>query len=86
MRTELIAGRHLLCGTILPINKLAVGQLWASADGSDHVVSITAISDGWVSFTWTEHGAQRHHEKTSFAFQCRYCLVVDGPETPEEFT
>lgn len=84
-RVETVRGRHLLCGGIIPVSALKVGQRWAQADGTDHEVEIVKIVDGWVTYTWeTSDGVTESHEKLSFPFQCRYCLVLDTPEVPAE--
>lgn len=84
VRTENVNGRWLLCGAILPGDSISNGQLWAAASGADHTVRVSGFRDGWVGYTWEERGARKYHEKEAFAFQCRYCLVLDGPTIPEE--
>lgn len=84
MRTELVNGRWLLCGCILPIEHIKHEQTWAAASGSEHTVQISAVRDGWVCYSWREKGQVRYHEKDSFAFQCRYCLVLPTADIPEE--
>lgn len=85
MRVELIHGRHLLCGHILANDQVRAGQKWAAADGSNRSVRIVAVAHDWVTYTWDEYGEPKYHDKSIFAFQCRYCLVLDGPEIPKEF-
>lgn len=84
MRTELVNNRWLLCGHFLADHQIKNGQVWAPADGSDRTVRVSGDREGWVGYTWMENGVRKYHEKSSFAFQCRYCLVLDGPEIPEE--
>jgi hypothetical protein len=83
VRTELIDGRWLLCGYILAKKDIKHDQVWAAADGSNHTVTISAVRDDWVCYTWSEHGKAKYHEKTAFAFQCRYCLVLPRPDIPK---
>lgn len=82
MRIERVHNRWLLCGVMLPYTMLQPGQTWAAADGSNHTVQIDRMEHDWVHYSWTADGQTQHHEKMSFAFQCRYCLVIDGPEWP----
>lgn len=84
MRTEQVHGRWLLCGHILDAKHIKHGQTWASADGSNRTVRISAVRGDWVGYTWEEPSGRKYHEKEAFAFQCRYCLVLDGPEIPKE--
>ena len=84
MRVELVKGRYLLCGAILMESQIAEGQVWAAADGSDRTVLVESRRGDWVRYSWVEGGVKKEHEKYAFAFQCRYCLVLDGPEIPGE--
>ena len=84
MRTEQVHGRWLLCGHILRDDQVKPGQKWAPADGSNRSVRIVAVAHDWVTYTWDEYGEPKYHDKSIFAFQCRYCLVLDGPEIPKE--
>lgn len=85
LRVETVHSRYLLCGGIVPVSFLKVGQRWAPADRTDREVEIVNIVDGWVTYTWeTSDGVTESHEKLSFPFQCRYCLVLDTPEVPAE--
>lgn len=83
MRVETVNGRHLLCGHILPIDKIHRGQTWAPADGSNRTVTIESGGE-WVDYSWIENGEKKVHTKMSFAFQCRYCLVL--PEAGQVLT
>lgn len=82
MRTENHNGNWILCGAILPTNKIQPGQVWQSSGNS--TVRVTAVRDGWVCYTWIENGSRRYHEKDAFAFQCRYCLVLPSEAIPDE--
>lgn len=76
-RIETQNGYRILCGTILPAHKLGVGQKWLST-GAKVPVEIVEVTvhngDVWVTY---ESPLQKRHSKMAFAFQCRYCLVVD---------
>lgn len=82
MRTEQVNGRWLLCGHILPTDKIEVGQTWAAGSGTVQVTDVDQF--GWVRYCWEERGETRFHEKESFSFQCRYFLVLPSAEIPEK--
>lgn len=85
MRTELIQGRWLLCGTIIPSKNIEQGQLWAAADGTDHTVTIGTVSKDWVGYIYNGiNGVNKYHERDAFDFQCRYCLVLPTANIPKE--
>lgn len=78
MRLEVKHSRVLLCGHILSPEFILVGQRWASADGSNREVTVSNVDGDWIEYTWSDgDGAAVYHAKLSFAFQCRYCLIVD---------
>lgn len=74
MRIETVNGRKLVCGHIFPANELEVGQVWAPADGTDRVVTITKIDGDSIYYNEPQFGDSY---KDAFSFQCRYCKVVD---------
>jgi len=79
MRIEKHHGHSIVCGHIYDVRELMIGSRWMSSSGS--IVTITDIDtkgDGWITYEWQERGETRRHEKMSFAFQCRYCLIVDS--------
>lgn len=82
-RVETVHGRHLLCGGVIPTEMVKAGQIWAAADGSNRTVYIESAGE-WVDYSWYENGVKKIHTKMNFAFQCRYCLVLETPEVPEE--
>lgn len=84
MRVETIHGRHLLCGGLIADKHIKPGQTWASADGSNHTVTVSGVRGEWVGYAWVENGVRKYHEKPAFAFQCGYCLVLDTSTIPEE--
>ena len=83
LRIETLHGRHLICGGTLPSSAVKNGQTWAAADGSNRTVRVESAGE-WVDYSWEENGTRKLHTKMNFAFQCRYCLVVDTPEVPDE--
>lgn len=65
-------GKHwLLLGGILPTEAVRVGQRWLSSTG--HVVEVTDINDGWVTYVGDK---QPVHTKDNFSFQCKYSLIL----------
>ena len=76
MRIETQNGRKIVCGHIFKIDKIKVGQIWQGVGG--FTVTITKIENNHIYYQWEEeNGIVKTHNKESFAFQCRYCLVVD---------
>lgn len=65
----------------LKAEQIQLDSVWYSCDGSGHKVRVVytdiAAPPGWVGYTWQEKGKTVTHEKTSFAFQCRYYLPED---------
>lgn len=53
-------------------------SIWAAADGSGHKVMVDNViydddtNTYWVQYGWVERGEMKKHEKSAFAFQCRY--------------
>ena len=77
MRIERHNGRNIVCGHIYPVSEIKLGSRWAGSSG--HEVTVIKIENDWVTYVWRE-GEDQHkvrHEKDSFSFQCRYCLIVD---------
>ncbi len=77
MRIETVNGRNLVCGHFFPASELASGQRWAPADGSNREVKIVTVDGEWVEYEWQDNGERKTHQKLAFAFQCRYCKVVE---------
>lgn len=84
LRVETVHGRHLLCGGLIDNKHIKHGQAWAPASGGNYTVTISGVRDEWVGYTWLENGVRKYHEKSAFAFQCRYCLVLETSEIPKE--
>ena len=64
----------------LKIEQIPLGTTWYSCDGSGHKVRAVykdIKKPGWVGYEWEEKGEIRTHEKSTFAFQCRYYLPDD---------
>lgn len=82
MRIEKHNGRNIVCGGIFPETEILPNQLWQSSGGSTVTIVSKSYTEGksgktcWVKYMWTENCGVVFHEKDSFSFQCRYCLVV----------
>ena len=74
MRIENQCGNNIVCGHIFPADEIMPGQVWQASGGA--TVEIVSVNDGDVTYAWTEKGKRVDHTKASFAFQCRYCLIV----------
>lgn len=83
MRVEQVNGRYLLCGGIISADQVKPGQVWAAADGSDRTVLVEG-GDALIEYSWMGNGEKKTHIKSNFGFQCRYCLVLESNEIPEE--
>ena len=78
-------GLRIVCGGILPYETMKVGQRWAGSSGS--VINITKLerfsdSSGDMVVHY-EGDHQKPNYKFAFAFQCRYCLVLEEGQTLE---
>lgn len=80
VRVETVNGRYLLCGHILKVGQIKPGQQWAPASGGNSAVTVISIDGGRVRYSGSQ---QPMHEKDSFSFQCRYCLILATAEIPE---
>ena len=84
MIIEKYRGRYIVCGYIYPGEAIKTGQLWQASSGN--VVTVTKTTrygnesqDVSVEYEWYDYrlGQIVSHEKDSFAFQCRYCKVME---------
>lgn len=87
MRIEEHYGRQIVCGGMFPGLEIAKGSRWQSSSG--HIVTVTEVKEfHWkykdkpqvsidVYYTWMENGETKVHDKDSFSFQCRYCLILE---------
>lgn len=82
MRVEKVNEKFLLCGGIIPKERITKGQLWARADGSAGLVMIDEVIGDDVKYKWLEKEEWKYHTKDSFSFQCRYCLLLNSEELP----
>ena len=80
MRIENQYGNNIVCGHIFPADEIMPGQVWQASGGA--TVEIVSVNDGDVTSSLTEKGKRVEHTKASFAFQCRYCLIL--PNNPSE--
>ena len=68
-------GRAIITQYIFPVEDLVIGTRWASTGNT--LVTIESIGGEWVTYSWFEGDSKKTHEKSAFAFQCRYCLVLE---------
>ena len=79
MRIENINGYNIVCGNIFHPNDIEDSSVWMGSSGSKVVVTHTRRYGDIVEvyYIQTSDPSFREIHKDSFAFQCRYCLVVD---------
>jgi hypothetical protein len=77
MRFEKHNGNWQVCGYIFPNSEIKVGQRWQG--GSGKIVTIEKNEKDKIYYSWMEKGAKVFHDKSTFAFQCRYFLILDNP-------
>ncbi len=80
MRIEKQGNYYIICGYILDIDDIKPNQQWIGTGNSP--VTVSKVEDGDVYYTWYEKGNLKINSKDSFAFQCRYCLIVDLDNLP----
>lgn len=68
-------GNQIVCGHIYPFDEIEVGSKWISSCGNR--VTVTKVEEDEIYYDQL-HG-QPHH-KSSFSFQCRYCLILEKGE------
>ena len=78
LRIEEQHGETIACGGIFPAGEIKAGQRWQGSGGC--VVTVEIVNDRSVYYSWEERGAKKTHDKSHFAFQCRYCLIL--PNVP----
>lgn len=67
------AGRRIVCGHIYPASEIKVGSQWVSS--GSNIVTVTKVDEHGEVFYDQRHGLPHH--KSSFSFQCRYCLILE---------
>jgi hypothetical protein len=86
--TEIIDGRKAVVRHFFKPHEIQVGSRWARADGSRGYVTVEEIKvypasdheeNHWyeIYYSWEENGVKKTWQKETFAFQCRYCLIVE---------
>jgi hypothetical protein len=86
-RIEWWYGKNIVCGHIFPGTEIEVGTKWQNSGGGQ-VEVIDVKKFVWkykgneqisydVYYKWIEDGVEKFHDKDSFSFQCRYCLIVE---------
>jgi hypothetical protein len=74
IRFEEHHGEIIACGGIFPADEIKEGQRWQGSSG--HTVTVESVNDHSVYYSWVERGTKMTHNKSRFAFQCRYCLIL----------
>ncbi|MCK9369266.1 hypothetical protein M0R04_04945 [Candidatus Dojkabacteria bacterium] len=86
-RIEEHFGRKIVCGKMFNYHEIIIGSKWQSSSGS--IVEVIDVKKFiWlfqdkeqieyvVFYKWQEDGKEKKHDKDSFNFQCRYCLIVE---------
>jgi len=74
IRVEPHHGNDIICGGILPVDVIEAGQRWQETGGG--VVTVTSVRGDIVRYYWLKDGERVHGDKSDFAFQCGYCLIV----------
>ncbi len=82
--TEIIDGRKAIVRHIFKPQEIQIDSRWARADGSKGFVTVEGFNtygstNPWIEvvYSWELNGEKFTHEKDAFAFQCRYCLIVE---------
>ena len=86
--TEIIDGRKAVVRHFFKPHEIKVGSRWARADGSKGYVTVDKVKvypasdheeNHWyeIYYSWEKQGQKATHHKESFAFQCRYCLIIE---------
>ena len=82
--TEIIDGHKAVVRHFFKAHEIQVGSRWARADGSKGYVTVEGFNSygstgPWyeVVYSWEENGVKKTWQKETFAFQCRYCLIVE---------
>lgn len=75
MRVEVdSSGNRIVCGHIYPLSEIRVGSRWVGSTGGK--VTVTKVDEkGWIHYDQTNGPP---HQKDSFSFQCRYCLILEN--------
>jgi len=74
-RIEEQNGEMIACGGIFPADEIKAGQRWQGSSG--HTVLVDKVDSYSVHYSWDESGIKKTHKKSHFAFQCRYCLILN---------
>lgn len=75
----------IACGGIFYPSAISVGQYWVGSSGG--VVKVIQATDTAVTYAWLDSlGKLVTHEKAPFAFQCRYCLILNPSLCPPIIT
>ena len=82
LRMEQHHGETIACGGIFPDEEIKEGQQWQGSSGQ--AVTIESVNAHSVYYSWVERGVKMPHDKSHFAFQCRYCLILPNVKVSHE--
>lgn len=77
MRIEEHHGKKIVCGHIFPISEFEPGQRWQASGGATVIITKVDVANDRIHYAWQDAGGVNVHTKECFAFQCRYCKIVD---------
>jgi hypothetical protein len=67
-------GNVIIIHHIFPPDLIKIGSRWMNSGGG--IVTITSVNKDIISYKQCDGSI---NNKDSFAFQCRYCKIVDMP-------
>jgi hypothetical protein len=80
--TEITNGHKHIVRHFFKAHEIQVGSRWIGSSGG--IVTVEGFNsygstDPWIEvvYSWQLNGEKFTHEKDAFAFQCRYCLIVE---------
>ena len=80
--TKIQNGHKFIVGHFFKPHEIQIGSRWIGSGGG--VVTVEGLNtygstDPWVEvmYSWYQHDVKVTFEKDVFAFQCRYCLIVE---------
>lgn len=83
MQIEKHNGNYIVCGHIFSLLHIKPGQKWQGSGNYTVVIDKVDPERDIVFYSWEEKGETKSHSKQSFAFQCKYFLIVDVIEGDE---
>jgi hypothetical protein len=75
MEAEIHNGKTIVVRHKFDPDEIEVGSMWMSS--GNNVVTVTENDGEWITYQWEESAGTKYNSKDYFAFQCRYCLIID---------